>query len=308
MLRSFGSYYCGGDVLAMSGRAPRTVQVTSYLRQTFDENGDYAVGHAYVQYFVPERRNLSPPLVLIHGGGLCGTIFEQTPDGRSGWLHRLLDLGYEVHVLDSVERGRAGWSPYTVDQPPLTRTLQDAWTLFRFGPAEGYATRSGFAGQLFPVGHMEQFGRFFVPRWVSQARAQITALAAVVRRIGPCILLCHSQGGETAFGAADLVPDLVRGIIAVEPSGFPDDEAPATRIPLLLVHGDHLDCNAFWQDARQRWRALVSHCAAASGRAALLDLNGLQPGASHMPMHDRNSDEAIAFVMTAYGRLTGPQP
>jgi pimeloyl-ACP methyl ester carboxylesterase len=303
MLASFGSYYCGGDVVTVSGTTPRTVQVTSYLRQTFDENGDHAVGHAYVQYFVPERRRSGPPLVLLHGGGLCGTIFEHTPDGRPGWLHQLLGLGHEVHIVDSVERGRAGWSPHVVDLPPLTRTLQDAWTLFRFGAPEGYGTRTAFEGQLFPVSHMAAFGRYFVPRWASQAEAQIRALAAVIRRIGRCVVLCHSQGGETAFGAAELVPDLVAGLIAIEPSGFPQAGSCAMRLPLLLVHGDHLDCNAFWQDARNRWRGVVQQCKAASGRASLMDLNTLRRGSSHMPMHDANSSETIRFILEAWDGL-----
>jgi pimeloyl-ACP methyl ester carboxylesterase len=45
--------------------------------------------------------------------------------------------------------------------------------------------------------------------------------AALLDRIGPALLLTHSQGGALGWLIADARPDLVRGIAAVEPSGPP---------------------------------------------------------------------------------------
>lgn len=304
MIADFGSYYAGGMTLNVTGRDVRHVQVTDFLHLTIDENGAHAVGHAYVQFFVPQKRNAHPPIVLLHGGGMCGSVWEQTPDGRKGWLHRLLHHGYEVHIVDSVERGRAGWSPHLVSDPPLTRTLQDAWTLFRFGDADGFATRTPFANQRFPVDHLERLGQFFVPRWVSQANAQIEALAAVLRKLGRSIVMFHSQGAETAFAAAARESNSIEMMIALEPSDFPDMDSAAAQIPLVLVQGGHLHINEMWRSASQRWKALVDNLASKGTPSCLVDLNQLTPGFSHMFMHDGRSDDVLDFVLDNCGSLT----
>jgi pimeloyl-ACP methyl ester carboxylesterase len=47
------------------------------------------------------------------------------------------------------------------------------------------------------------------------------AVAALLDRIGPAILIGHSQGGQLSWLVGDARPDLVRGIVALEPSGPP---------------------------------------------------------------------------------------
>lgn len=44
---------------------------------------------------------------------------------------------------------------------------------------------------------------------------------ALLERIGPCILVTHSQSGPYGWVAADARPDLVKGIVAIEPEGPP---------------------------------------------------------------------------------------
>jgi pimeloyl-ACP methyl ester carboxylesterase len=297
VLAGFGSYFCGGGVLEVSDRPPLRVPVTREVTLEVDENGLHAVGHAYVQFFVPAARNREPPVVLVHGGGLCGTVWETTPDGRPGWLQRLLHHGFEVHVVDSVERGRAGWSPHAVGHaPPVTRSLEDAWTLFRLGPPSGYGSREGFAGQLFPVAHLPALGRFLVPRWTSQGDAQVSALAAVLGRVGRCHLVAHSQGCETAFGAATAVPQAIASLLAIEPSAAPAVDAPWAEAPFALVRGDFLDTADLWRQAVARWDRTLDLRAARGLPTRRIDLPELAPGSSHLPMHDANSDAVLDLL------------
>ena len=44
---------------------------------------------------------------------------------------------------------------------------------------------------------------------------------ALLDKIGPAILLTHSQSGAFGWPVADARPDLVKAIVAVEPNGPP---------------------------------------------------------------------------------------
>ena len=90
-LRDFGSYTVGGTVAHVTQGTPREVQFTRSASYTFDPRGHFSVGQTYVQYFIPERARDTPPIVLVNGGGMHGSTWETTPDGRPGWLHLLLD-------------------------------------------------------------------------------------------------------------------------------------------------------------------------------------------------------------------------
>src|SRR5699024_5749699 len=99
-----------------------------------DPNGTYAIEQVYVEYFVPTDV-IQLPWVLIHGGTLTGTTWGTTPDGRDGWVHHLLQHRRGVYVVDTVERGRAGWCslPGVWQGDPLMRSEEEAWRLYRLG-------------------------------------------------------------------------------------------------------------------------------------------------------------------------------
>src|ERR687895_80562 len=54
---------------------------------------------------------------------------------------------------------------------------------------------------------------------------------ALLDRIGPAILITHSQAGPFGWLLADARPKLVRGIVAVEPSGPPFEGAVLAKGP-----------------------------------------------------------------------------
>jgi pimeloyl-ACP methyl ester carboxylesterase len=75
-----------------------------HRRQYFYVGGEYvpggtsqiAHGQMYVEHLVPSQVNQTVPLVFIHGLGMTGTNFLNTPDGRIGWADHFMGLGYEV--------------------------------------------------------------------------------------------------------------------------------------------------------------------------------------------------------------------
>ena len=248
---------------------------------------------------MPAQRNDRPPVVLLHGGGLHGGMWDTTPDGRPGWTQCLVARGHEVHVVDNVERGRAGWAPGLWPGEPVLRNLEDAWTLFRMGPARGFAGREPFVDCRFPVDSLETLGRYFCPRWIGNTALQVAAFEALLERLGRAIVVCHSQGGEVAFRAAAARPARVAALIAVEPSGFPAEIEALRQIPVVLVAGDHLDASPMWQSLRVRWDSLVQRLTDLGGQARLLDLATAWPGTTHMPMMDRGSEEILDHVFQA---------
>ena len=294
-LSDFGSYCAGGRLIEVSGQPKQQIRFTPTTTYERDPNGLFAVEQAYVQYFVPEARNDGPPVLLVHGGGMTGAMWETTPDGRPGWLQLLLARGHEVHVVDNVERGRAGWHPGLWEGEPAVRSLQEAWSLFRIGPREGFESRRAYEGQRFPVVAFEAFCRSFVPRWTSTLPAQAAALAAVLERVGRACVICHSQGAQVVFEAAETAAGQIERIVALEPSGLPTAATSRAALDVSLVIGDRIDGDVFWEALAARCR---DYRESGPDRVAWLDLaaQGL-PGHSHMMMIDHGNDEVLAVAL-----------
>lgn len=292
-LKDFGSYTAGGRVFEVTEGTPQTVQFTRTATYDVDPRGHFAAEHAYVQYFIPEARNDEPPIVFVHGGGLSGSCWEKTPDGRQGWLQLALDRGYECHVIDNVERGRAGFAPGLWEGAPLLRSLEEAWVLFRFGAQADFATRTAFPKQKFPINFFDDFARTFVPRWLQTTSLQVAALCAVMERVGPAIVICHSQGGEITFDAHARVGPLMKKIIALEPSGYPINAAALGQTKLTLCAGDFLECDAQWTEREAAWSGLASLVEGAK----YIQSKDIGGGNSHMLMMDGNSSALFEEAM-----------
>jgi pimeloyl-ACP methyl ester carboxylesterase len=290
-LAGFGSFYAGGRQVRIDGQPIARIQFTPSVDFDWDPNGLFHIEQAYVQWFVPADRRHAMPLVLLHGGGFTGAMWEATPDGRPGWLQNFLAEGYTVYVVDNVERGRAGWCPFPSlwPGPPILRSAEEAWSLFRVGAARDFATRRPFDPQRFPTAAFDEMIRGSVPRFPRQTDdAAVLALSAVLAKIGrPVALLAHSQGGEIAFRAALGAPERIAALVLVESSGFPPADA-AIGFPVLQVVGDHLDATPLWRALAGRYRSFAADLKGRGGDSWFLAERGVF-GNSHMPMMDDNS-------------------
>ncbi len=301
VLEDFGSFHVGGRIVEVSGKPRREIAFAPGMVHEHDPNGAFRIEQVYVQYFVPAERRFPHPLVLLHGGGLTGACWETTPDGRPGWLHDFLRQGFAVYVIDNVERGRSGFCAIegAWEGAPVARTLREAWELFRFGRPEDFDARRPFPGQRFPIGALDAFQRQFVPRWTTTSAAQIAGVGEALRRIGPCVLVCHSQGGYLGSVAAAENAGLMRGVVACESAGWPEEArtADAAAMPWLLLLGDFLDESPRWTRARADTQAFAARVAAAGGRAEVVELPDAGfDGATHMFAMDDNSAAIAAWV------------
>lgn len=307
-VRDIGSMHVGGRPVALAGLPELEVRFSPGNPPVrINPNGEFEIEQMYVQYVRLESPTARHPLLLMHGGGLCGVSYETKPDGQPGWQSWFLRAGHDVYVADAAERGRASWarSPQFFQGEAIFRTKAEAWELFRIGADGSWngsaRTSAANPDTRFPVHAFDQFMKQTIPRWASTDGAVQAAYNTLAQAHGPFVIVTHSQGGNFAFNMALAHPDKVRAIVAVEPSGFPDPAlcAPArlAHIPHLLVWGDHMAGNATWMQVRQglaRYRdALVAN--GVSVQEMDLPAMGIT-GNSHMLMMDTNSDQVAAMI------------
>ena len=310
-LRAIKSFHVGGGLRQLRGLPLEKHQFAQNgPAREVDPNGDHISGQMYVQAFLNAEPRHATPVLLWHGGGMTGANWESTPDGRPGWLTRFLLAGFDVYVSDAVERGRASWSrwPEIYAGPPLFRTLQEGWEMFRIGAAGSYggdaANSVPFPGQQFPADAFEHFASQWVPRWTGHEDITMHAYGKLLERVGPCIVIGHSQGGGFALDAARRWPGQIAAVVAVEPSGAPaaaGDRAVrqvTAHPPHLVVWGDNIAGHPVWPAYRNTVDGYIGQLAAQGLSTTTLDLPraGL-PGNSHFPMLDRNSDEVAEKII-----------
>jgi pimeloyl-ACP methyl ester carboxylesterase len=290
-IETVGNFFVGGRTVTVEGEPLRAIEMSRDVpAYVFDSNGTYAIDHAYVSYLVPADTD-RVPVVFVHGGGMTGACWETTPDGRPGWLTSFLRAGWPCYVIDNVDRGRAGWCclPGFRSGEPILRSEQECWTTFRIGPKEGYRERKPFPGSAFPVDALADLARQMVPRWTTTDELGVSALLAVVEKIGRCVLIGHSQGGGFAARVAAAAPDTVLATVLLEPHGLP---GRATG-PQLIVLGDNLEHSVVtarlapvWEDYRTT-----------GPQVDVMDLPSLgQHGNSHLIMADTNSDAVSSLI------------
>ena len=59
-------------------------------------------GQMYVEHLTPAQVTRRTPVLFIHGNGMTGASWLNTPDGRPGWSDYFLNEGYEVKWLARV--------------------------------------------------------------------------------------------------------------------------------------------------------------------------------------------------------------
>jgi pimeloyl-ACP methyl ester carboxylesterase len=268
----------------------------------------------YVQYQIPQDRDpRAYPVVMVPGASHTVKTYEETPDGRIGWAEYFVRRGAPVYLVDPVGRARSGFNASAVngakvqgDAASLPNfshfTNEAAWTIFRFGPTPFVP----YADTQFPVEAQEQYFAQIVPNTESSypdgRRSTTDALAKLLDRIGPAVLLVHSLSGENGIRAALARPDLVKAVVSVEPRScvVPDHGVTAfTRIPLLTIFGDFFGADVDdWPGRMRECVETVRRLSAAGGTAENLYLPdvGIR-GNSHMLMMDRNNQQVADLIL-----------
>jgi pimeloyl-ACP methyl ester carboxylesterase len=188
---------------------------------------DVMSGQAYVEFQIPAQRTQGYPIVIIPGAAQTATNFNGTPDGREGWSQFFLRRGYAVYIVEQPGRGRSGYQPES-DGPqsyPNSKGVEDRFTAperAKLWPQAKLHTQwpgSGVAGD--PV-----FDQFYASQVPFVQKPEVTQAAnrdagvALLDKIGPAIVLTHSQSGPYGWALLDARPALVKALVQVEPT-FP---------------------------------------------------------------------------------------
>jgi len=249
-MRPCGNLFCllwlVVSIASTSVQAEQIGQRHSLARDAVVEHSYFFVGGSYVgdpaksvmhgQMFVerltPARPHHPYPIVLIHGAAQTATNWMGTPDGREGWAEFFCSQGYQVYMVDQPARGRSAWQEgidgkvRTFDAQTLEKLftapeLHNLWPQAKLHTQwPGTGPKHGQIGD--PI--FDQFYASQVQFLASNAETQKLvqhAAAALLDRIGPAIVLTHSQSGPFGWLIADVRPKLVKAIVAVEPSGPP---------------------------------------------------------------------------------------
>jgi len=202
----------------------------------------------YTEVWVPRQMRHPYPVVLLHGNGQTGAVWRQTPDGRAGWAYYLIDQGYTVYMVDYPARGRSPYVP-GVDGKLGIRTaldLSQIWTgpvlsggnfprMSKYTQWPSDSPKKGTMGD--PV--FDYFVKGQVQFVSNQAELAIPAGIALLDRIGSkVILLTHSQGGGIGFNVADERPNLIAGMVAIEPGGPQIGTADTAKVAYTRVNSD----------------------------------------------------------------------
>ena len=221
--------FCCADALAQSGVRQGYFFVGGRYVDT--ANGPMMERQMYVEFRIPTEQKQRYPIVMIHGAAQTGTNFTGTPDGRKGWAEFFVERGYAVYIVDQPTRGRSAYSDalgplvrFPASQIEQRFTAHEKFNLWPQAklhtqwPGEGPG--KGLRGDpVFDQFYASQVQYIGVNAIVEQLNRD--AGAALLDKIGPAIVMTHSQTGAIGWVIADARPKLVKAIVAAEPTGPP---------------------------------------------------------------------------------------
>ena len=267
VIQEQGSFAAGGSVITTPG--------TFNPQKLMDPKGQTLHGdHVSVFYQIPAKAR-KYPLVFLHGASQSARTWQTTPDGREGFQNIFLRRNYSVYLVDQPRRGQAARSTVAGTISAATDD-QVMFDMCRVGQWPNF-----FPGVQFPKdkNSLNQYFRQMTPNTGAYDPDVISdALTAALDKIGPSILVTHSQGGGPGWLTA-MKSKKVKAVVAYEPGSqyvFPEGEVPEdmpsgtgplkgypvplkdfmqlTKIPIVVYYGDNIPTEISDNPGQDNWR------------------------------------------------------
>jgi pimeloyl-ACP methyl ester carboxylesterase len=188
----------------------------------------------YVEHWIPAQVRHPYAIVLVHGGYGQGSEWISTPDGSRGWASLFLEQGYKVYVVDRPGQGRNPYQPFVHGLFDREAPVFDRVAKTVAGPQwPGTADANDPAVAQYVAAMGQPMGNNLQTQNVWRTRGSM-----LLDDIGPAVFVTHGDGVVFARVTAQARPDLVKGIVAVEPAGTDRLNAPAPKAALLEVKND----------------------------------------------------------------------
>ncbi|KAH6900672.1 hypothetical protein B0T10DRAFT_453185 [Thelonectria olida] len=206
-------------------------------------NATTIVGQMYTERLDPIEKLHRYPIVLIHGDFHTGQLTK--PDGNPGWASYFIRRGFQVYIVDMPPCGRSNFltgahfyhrdlrlSSHTISAATIERDLTAQGkdppvqgqppTPLKHQRARDHNKWPGTGQRGDPI--FASYCASTVTLHLRKCERQSTgqnALQALLKHIGKAFLVGEGSGGNLAWLATDVEPDLVAGVVAIEPAGPP---------------------------------------------------------------------------------------
>ncbi|CAM1504694.1 Fc.00g022850.m01.CDS01 [Cosmosporella sp. VM-42] len=203
---------------------------------TTPKTAQHRVGQMYVEQWDPPVTTQTNAIVLIHGDFHHGKVWGTKPDGKPGWASFFVNHGYQVFVVDLPPNGRSNFlNPEHFGIGEIGRvsqalsasfverelTAQPAFRIHKRASKHKKWSGTGLRGDPVFASHCDTLTTITMGKKERQRLAQ-DALSALLTKIErKAVLIGEGAGGTVAWLAADVKPDCVARVIAVEPVGPP---------------------------------------------------------------------------------------
>jgi hypothetical protein len=319
-IKKQGSFYYGGSTITAPGDFDPAQPFGDNTGETFDIDK----GYAFFQ-IPPNPRQY--PIVMWHGGGQHGKTYEDFED-RDNYQSIFLRKGFSVYIIDQPRTGKAGYPSFTgpfgtlqgeqiIPDQTLAYGIKVGLNNFRLGTWDDATGRHWFPGVLFPHSAyaLDQLNAQTIPIINTPLEVNVSAQAALFRKIGPAILITHSASGGPGWHTAIRAGRTVVSVVAYEPVGFvfPEGEVPEgetdvvpqeefhrlTRIPIQIIWGDHIDSGPLNRTILERSRRFAEAINRHGGDAQVIHLPevGIH-GNTHFPFADLNNHRIADLLST----------
>ena len=270
----------------------------------------------------PVSSDTSLPIVMIHGAGLSSQSYDTIPDGRICWYEHFVRNYSPVYVVDQVGKARSGFNQAIFNRVQMGQEAPNkqprfvclgdrvaGWGNFRIGPKVG----SSYPDTQFPLDSINNLSKAGIPDLsdsVPTPNPTYKILGLLSKKLGGAILIGHSQSVAFPMETALRFSSYVKGMISVEPgscedSKFTDEDIKTlSKIPLLVVYGDHLNTptglpSPGWPERFSNCKVLISRINKAGGKAQMMHLPEMGiKGNTHMMMWDENNLEVADIIIS----------
>ncbi len=293
VIQEQGSFTVGGAVMTAPG-------VFDPLKPLLPAGQTFHGDHLYAFYQLPVNPR-KYPIVMWHGAGQFSKTWETTPDGREGFQNIFLRRRYATYLIDQPRRGNAGRSTIEATLKP-TPDEQFWFGQFRVGVWPNY-----FDGVQFDrkPETLNQYFRAMTPNTGPfDAKLISDGVSALFARIGPGILMTHSQSGGPGWLTA-IKSGNVKAVVAFEPGSgfvFPESELPKpvptsfdtlegvavpmsdfmalTKVPIIVFYGDNIPSKPTDVPTQDAWRGRLEMARIWAGT---VNKHGGQVSVVHLP-------------------------